>query len=299
LTNQIDEAQAWRDRTYTSRDGLNLYFRDYPGPAGKPPLLCLHGLTRNSRDFEGFAEVYAGRHRLIIPDFRGRGRSDHDPHSANYTPPIYARDVLQLLDELEVERAIFVGTSLGGLVTMIVATFAPDRVAGALLNDVGPELDQRGLDRIRHYVGKPARFASWSEAEAALAAGNAEVLPKYKAADWTRFARRICREQEGAIVFDYDMAIAEKFHAAYSAPPVDAWPFFRALRQSPLLIVRGELSDLFAPAAAQAMADDHPNAELVTIPNIGHPPDLTEPEAIAAIDRLLGRVVEPSVLGSP
>lgn len=139
----------YQERQFRSRDGLELFFRDYAGPADRAPLLCLHGLTRNSRDFEDFAARRAGEFRVIAMDFRGRGRSDRDPRPENYVPATYAADVIELLDHLGIDRALFVGTSLGGLVTMIVAAIDARRIAGAILNDVGPELDDAGLERIR------------------------------------------------------------------------------------------------------------------------------------------------------
>src|SRR5688500_9807120 len=185
---------AWTGRSWQSQDGLTLHYRDYPGSADRPPLLCLHGLTRNSRDFEAFAERYAGRFRVIAPDFRGRGMSDRDPQPANYVPTTYAADVLKLLDELAIEQAVFVGTSLGGLVTMLVGAMQPQRIAAVILNDVGPDIDPRGIDRIRSYVGKPVRFANWDEAAEYFATINRNVPASHSHDDWIRAARRMCRE---------------------------------------------------------------------------------------------------------
>lgn len=284
------ETGGWADCKWTSWDGLRLHYRDYAGPADRPPILCLHGLTRNSRDFAQFAERYAGDWRIIAPDFRGRGLSEWDPQPDNYQPPVYAADVLQLLDLLQAPRAIFVGTSLGGLVTMALAAFAPQRIAATVLNDVGPELDPAGIERIGTYVGKPVSFESWGQAATSLGDAHRARHPNYAAADWERYARRICRESDGKIVFDYDMAIAENFRAAQAAPPIDAWPYFHALSASPLLIIRGQRSDLLTAEAARAMAGAHPDAALVTVPDVGHAPDLIEPEASAAIDRFLARL---------
>ena len=284
------ERGGWADRHWTSFDGLRLFYRDYAGPPDRPPLLCLHGLTRNSRDFAEFAERYAGKWRIIAPDFRGRGFSQWDPKPENYKPPVYAADVLQLLGELQVPEAIFVGTSLGGLVTMALGAFAPQRIAATILNDVGPELEPAGIERIGTYIGKPLSFGNWAAAAAGIAEAHAARHPHYTLRDWDHYARGICRERDGAIVFDYDMAIAENFRAAQGAPAVDAWPYFLALSGALLLIIRGEHSDLLSASAAQAMVDAHPNAELVTVPTVGHPPDLTEPVALAAIDRFLARI---------
>ena len=285
---------SWNDRQWTSRDGLKLYYRDYEGPADRPPVLCLHGLTRNSRDFESLADRLAGDWRVIVPDFRGRGMSDHDLVSARYMPPTYAADVLQLLDELNIEEAVFIGTSLGGLVTMIVAGFAPQRIAGALLNDVGPELNMDGIERIREYVGKPLLFEGWDDAAKQFAAKYPDRHPRYGHEEWVRYAPRICRQTDRGVEFDYDMAIAEPFKDidsnATGAP--DAWPLYRALSGRPVLILRGENSDLFTEEVARKMARSIPDAEFVTIPDVGHAPDFDEPETIEAVDRLLERVLD-------
>ena len=289
------KSAEWNARTWTSRDGLQLYYRDYPGSDDRPPLLCLHGLTRNSRDFEDFADRYAGRFRVIAVDFRGRGMSERDPQPSRYLPVTYAADILQLLDELAIDRAVFVGTSLGGLVTMLVAGIQPERIAGAIINDIGPDLDRAGLDRIRSYVGRPMRFRDWDEAADYVAEINRGLPASNGPDDWVRAARRICREDGEAVVLDYDMAIAEPFNRPgdfnreEGAAAFDMWPLYRRLGQVPLLIVRGESSDLLSRATAKAMLDAAPGAQLVTVPGVGHAPELTEPAAVAAIDDFLAR----------
>ncbi len=286
------QTQRWTDKFWTSRDGLKLHYRDYDGPSDRPPLLMLHGLTRNSRDFEDLAERYAGDWRVIAVDFRGRGRSAYDPNSANYHPPVYAMDILQLLDELGIDRAVFMGTSLGGLVTMIIATIAPQRMAGVLLNDVGPELNLTGIDRIKSYVGKPVVFAEWADAVAELRSRHQSVLPGYTDEQWDRYSRRVLRKTDRGIEFDYDMRIAEPFEAANSGETPDIWPFYRALAGRPVLVLRGEHSDLLTDSALQRMAKEIPDVEAVTVAGVGHAPDLDEPEAVSAIDRLLERVLK-------
>lgn len=274
---------------WTSSDGLKLVYRDYAGSAERPPLLCLHGLTRNSRDFEGFAERFSGRFRVIAPDFRGRGLSDRDPKHERYIPPTYAADVIALLDELWIDRAIFVGTSLGGIVTMLIAATQPERIAGTILNDVGPELSQEGLDRIRAYAGKPVSFASWEDA-ADYAREISRGLPASNGGeDWLRLARRLFTEEGEEVVLDYDMAIANAFNPpkGEEQPAIDMWPLYRLLAKAPLLIVRGEDSDLLSAEAAEAIVEAIPGAGLVTVPGVGHPPELTEPAALEAIDTFL------------
>lgn len=285
---------SWSDRYWTSRDGLKLHYRDYSGPDDRPPLLCLHGLTRNSREFENLAERLAGDWRVIAVDFRGRGLSEHDPVPSRYLPPTYAADILQLLDELRVAEAVFIGTSLGGLVTMIVAGFSPQRIAGAVINDVGPELDPAGIERISGYVGQPLLFRNWDEAAAAFGEKYRDMHPAYGRDEWLRYAKRVARETDRGVEFDYDMAIAEPFRAMddKTAAAGNAWPLLRALAGRPVLILRGEHSDLLTPRIAERMRDSIPGAELVTVPNVGHAPDFDEPESIAAVDRLLERVLE-------
>lgn len=278
---------SFDDRYFKVSDGLRLHYRDYLGSDERPPLLCLHGLTRNARDFADFAERYSPRWRVIAPDFRGRAQSDYDPLPARYTPLTYAADVIQLLDELSIRQAIFVGTSLGGLVTMAVAAITLQRIAGAILNDVGPELGQAGLDRLQTYVGKGARFASWEEAAAAIAANQGRAFPYYRREDWLAMAHRNCREEGGEIRFDYDMCIAVPFQTAGAAPKVDLWPFFERLGEKPLLVVRGELSDLLSAEALNRMHGAVPSLQSAMVPGVGHAPMLNEPEAMTAIDAFL------------
>jgi len=280
-------AERYSDRYFTVRDGLRLHYRDYPGASDKPPLLCLPGLTRNARDFADFAERYSPRFRVIALDFRGRATSDHDPLPARYNPMTYAGDVIELLDQLGIPEAIFVGTSLGGLVTMVVAATAPQRIAAAIINDVGPDVDAAGIDRILTYVGKDVRFGSWDEAADTIAANYGGNFERFTHADWVAMAKRNCREENGEIRFDYDMAIAEPFKTAGAASQADLWPLFAALGPKPVLVIRGERSDLLTAQTAAKMQAVAPDMKLAVVPGVGHAPELNEPEAIAAIDEFL------------
>jgi pimeloyl-ACP methyl ester carboxylesterase len=281
---------SYRDGWYRVPDGLRLHYRDYPGSVRRPPLLCLAGLTRNARDFADFAQRVSPRFRVIALDFRGRGESEFDPLPARYNPLTYAGDVLHLLDDLAIDEAIFVGTSLGGLVTMILGTIAPHRVGAAILNDVGPELEQAGLDRIKGFVGKDVRFKTWEEAGARVVANNLHLPATFSPDDWSQAARRVCREENGEIRYDYDMAIANVFSDASATPKVDLWPMFATLAQKPLMLVRGERSDLLSAAALERMKQAAPEAQSVVVPGVGHAPILGEPEAVVAIDHFLGSI---------
>lgn len=280
-------ADRYEDRYFTVRDGLKLHYRDYPGAGDKPPLLCLHGLTRNARDWTEFAERYSPRFRVLALEFRGRADSQYDPLPMRYNPLTYAGDVIELLDQLGIDRAIFVGTSLGGLVTMTIAAIAPQRIAATILNDVGPELGNAGLDRIRSYVGADVRFRSWDDAAEAIAGNNRHVPASFTHEDWVKMARRTCREVNGEIRFDYDMAIALPFEASGPVPRVDMWTLFDALADKPLLVLRGEVSDLLSAAALEKMHAAAPGMKSATVPGVGHAPELNEAEAVAAIDDFL------------
>ena len=280
-------ARAFEDFYFQVPDGLRLHYRDYPGASDRPPLLCLHGLTRNARDFEHFAERYSPQFRVLVLEFRGRGLSDYDPQPSRYTPLTYCADVQHFLDHVGAPHAIFVGTSLGGLVTMSMAVLGPQRIAASILNDVGPELGQGGLDRIQAYVGRGERFKSWEEAAASIAGNQASAFPNYGDEDWLAAARRNCREDSGEILFDYDVAIAAAFQNAGPTPKIDMWPLFHALAAKPLLVVRGALSKLLSASTARKMREAAPDACFVEVPDVGHAPMLDEPEAVAAIDSFL------------
>jgi pimeloyl-ACP methyl ester carboxylesterase len=283
----VATSRPYDDKNFTVRDGLRLHYRDYPGSKDKPPLLCLPGLTRNARDFADFAERYSPGFRVLALDFRGRAASDYDPVPKRYNPLTYAGDVIELLDQLHIEQATFVGTSLGGLVTMVIAATAPQRIAAAIINDVGPDVDPNGINRILTYVGKDMRFSSWDEAADTIAANYGGNFERFSHADWVAMAKRNCREESGQIRFDYDMAIAEPFKTAGPTPEVDLWPLFAALGSKPLLVVRGERSDLLTAETAEKMKVAAPGMKLVTVEGVGHAPELSEPEAVAAIDEFL------------
>lgn len=270
---------------------MRLHARDYGGRGDRPAVICLPGLTRNARDFQALAERLAPEWRVIAVDFRGRGESGAAKDPASYVPATYVADVQAMLTALGIGRFVAVGTSLGGLATMMLAEAKPGRIAGALLNDVGPEIEAAGLQRIRGYVGRPSSFPTWMHAARAVAAANAEVHPRFEIADWLAMAKRLYRlTGSGKIVLDYDLKIAEPFRTPDGAAPPDLWPALAALEGAPVLIVRGERSDVLSRATATRMVEGLPGAELVTVPGVGHAPTLDEPEAMAALDRLLARV---------
>lgn len=285
----------WRKLVWWSNDGLRLHARVYdpPGDADPAalPLLCLPGLTRNARDFDRIAPHLARHRRVYAVDFRGRGESAYARDAMTYVPLTYVQDVMALLASEEIGRFAVLGTSLGGIVAMLIAATQHDRVAALVLNDVGPELDSAGLDRIRGYVGQSSNHPTWVHAARAIAAANTHVYPRWSLEDWLVMAKRTHRlTREGRIVADYDSNIAQPFKLPGGEAGVDLWPAYESLKDVPLLILRGELSDILAERAAAQMVVRLPHAHLVTVPAVGHAPTLDEAEAITAIDGLFGRL---------
>lgn len=290
---------GWTDGYWWSADGVRLHFRDYAGPhhngpaqaAARPPILCIPGLTRNARDFEGVADRLAGTWRLIVVDLRGRGDSGYAPDPMTYVPLTYMQDIQRLLGELGLTRVVAFGTSLGGLVAMLLSSTSPGLIAGALLNDIGPDIDPAGVSRIQSYVGRAQSHATWLHAARTLADAQGQIYPGYDLERWLSYAKRLYRLTPGGrVVLDYDMKIAEPFRVTGGATGFDMWPAFESLAGRPVLLVRGGLSDLITPGTAAEMARRVPTLEIVTVPGVGHAPVLDEPEATAAIDALLARI---------
>ena len=283
------DANNFVDRWWKSKDGLKLHARDYAGAAGdaRLPVVAIHGLTRNARDFEDVAPYIAATGRRVLAlDVRGRGESAYDPTPMNYHPATYAHDVVALFDQMGVSRAIFLGTSMGGIITMALSAILPPAIAGAILNDVGPEVSPVGLARIASYVGKAAPVHSWEDAAAAVKLNNEVALPHYTAADWLAFARRTFRAgEDGVPKLDYDMDITAPLRAVGNAALAPAlWPMFKKLaRKRPILTIRGATSDILDPKTVKKMQRAAPHMGYVEIPNIGHAPMLDEPAAKSAI----------------
>jgi pimeloyl-ACP methyl ester carboxylesterase len=282
---------AFSERRWGAPDGLTLYARDYAADDGaaRLPVVCLHGLTRNSKDFEDVAPRIAGwGRRVIVPDVRGRGLSGRDPKPANYNPKTYARDVAGLLGSLGIPRAIFLGTSMGGLITMTLAATRPKMVAASILNDVGPEVAPEGIARILGYAGKGAAINNWSDAADYLRRTNGAMLPTFTDADWDRLARRTFRDGPEGPELDYDPAIAGLLGPPGRVTTFIARMLFRRLaRKRPTLLLRGELSDLITADIAERMRKAAPKMEIVVVPGVGHAPMLDEPVAVDAIEGFL------------
>ena len=282
---------AWIDRYFTSADGLRLYYRDYPAAEpGRLPVLCLPGLTRNCRDFEGSALRIQQTRRVLSPDLRGRGRSQYDPNFMNYHPGTYVGDLARLLADAGVDRVILFGTSLGGILSMLIAAGTPRVPAAVILNDVGPEVAPEGLQRIASYVGKHAPVRSWQEAAEQMRSMYGVAMPDAGDADWMAFARRSYSEMDGMPVLDVDRGVGEAVRAAPAGAAPDLWPLYAALKPVPTLAIRGALSDVLSAATFDRMQREKPDLQRLTVARRGHPPLLDEPECVAAIDEFLAKL---------
>lgn len=273
---------------FVAPDGIGLAWQE---EGAGLPVLCLPGLTRNGADFDELAAALNGRVRLIRLTLRGRGASDRDPDPTRYSIPVEAGDVVAFLDHLGLERVTIIGTSRGGLIAMVLAAIAKPRLAGVLLNDIGPELAPEGLAAILSYLGVAPRPMGLDEAAAALEArmcGRFPCLPREK---WRSLARRWFDETpEGQVALNYDPRIRDNIEATAGLPAADMWPLFDALAGVPVAVVRGANSDLLSAATVAEMRARRPDLIVAEVPDRGHVPFLDEPEALAALDALLARV---------
>ena len=286
----------YSDRHYPSSDGLSLYFRDYAGPAGRTPVLCIPGLTRNCRDFDFIAQHISSTRRVICTDLRGRGRSAYDPNWRNYSVPVERNDILHLLKSLGIGRVVVLGTSRGAIVAMALAAAKKDCLAGVILNDLGAQLEATGLERIMALVGRKYDYASWQDAANGLQQMYQDSFRGIETGGWQRFARALYCERNGRIVPDYDLniglAMGEGSGPARpaQATAVNLWPLFAALAGIPALLLRGEHSDLLSAETAWKMKGLRPDLSIATVRGRGHVPFLDEPEAVAAIDAFLSGI---------
>ena len=272
----------YSDIYYNSSDGLRLYARDYAHPTPRATVLCMHGLSRNSADFAKLCTTLHDGYRLISVDQRGRGLSAYDPDPSNYNPLVYVRDMLTLLDHLGIGRVAAIGTSMGGVIGMLMAASAPDRFLGVVLNDIGPVIDPTGIERIRSYFGQLPAVSTWQEAAAQVRSTNAIAFADYREDDWLTFARNTYRENAvGVPVLAHDPAIAQSLRP--TSAPVDLWSAFDAMTGIPMLVVRGATSDILAPECVVEMRRRRPDLTVVEVRNRGHAPMLDETVATAAI----------------
>lgn len=282
---------GFAERRFRAQDGLSLYFRDYgPRDSADTPVLCLTGLARNSKDFAPFAaRVSAQGRRVLCLDYRGRGRSAYDPDPMNYQPPTYLNDIRHMLAALGLHKVIVAGSSLGGILGMAMGAAMPTAIAGLILNDVGPEIDTAGFARIQNYLKTDRPHRDWDDAVADLKTiftNNSFTEEEWRdVADGT-FVRR----DDGLLHFDWDVNLYKPIEKSPGIP--DLWPYFNSVRHVPILVLRGEKSDILVPDTVDRMVERHPSIRAVTVPGAGHIPTLKEPESVEAVDDFLGRIAE-------
>jgi pimeloyl-ACP methyl ester carboxylesterase len=277
-------------------DGLRLHYLEYgAGVASDTVAICLPGLSRTAEDFDRLARALAiapsGRRRRILSlDYRGRGLSGWDPDPTHYALPVEHTDILAVLDAAGVASAIFIGTSRGGLHTMVMAATQPARLRAGVLNDIGPTIERAGLMRIKGYVGKLPPLRSWDDAVALLRKTVGANFTSLSTADWNTFAHLTYREEDGEFRLPYDPQLARNLDATTEDTPMpDMWPQFEAMANVRVLSIRGENSDILSADTQAEMARRHPNLQTLVVPGQGHPPLLLDTPTIAAIEAFIGQ----------
>jgi pimeloyl-ACP methyl ester carboxylesterase len=287
ISNAVNERQA----VYQSRDQRRLFYREFGHPGAKgTTVLCLPGFTRNSKDFVELAVHLSAQRRMLCPDLRGRGESDYDPDVERYHPQAYLEDIWELLAVTNTQRVVVIGTSLGGLLAMMMAASSPQAVAGVVLNDVGPETAPEGLERISAYIGRLPDVRTWPEAIAQSKAVYELALPDLTEAEWERFTKcQYTEDADGVVQRQYDPKLGDALRRS-GGVAVDAWELFGALKAVPTLAFRGGISDILSPSVFAKMAQVKTDLMRVVVPNRGHVPLLNEPECRAALDRFFAIV---------
>lgn len=289
---------GFTEKFFRSADGLRLYARNYQftgGDTDRLPIVCLPGLTRNTRDFHELALILsrdaAFPRRVMALDYRGRGLSDRDDNKANYNLAVECGDVIAACAAFDIDRAIFIGTSRGGLILHLLAAMKPELLAGVIFNDIGPVIEPSGLMAIRDYLNRDRKPQSWSEAVDILKENHGAVFPALGLDDWEGMAHTIYRERDGMPATDYDPTIAEQLKTIdFSNPLPDLWPQFGGLRSTPLLVIRGENSNLLSRQTVDEMAKRHPDMVQIVAKGQGHAPLLHLGDIPELIRTFIGRL---------
>ena len=285
-----DTATAFEESFFSARDGLRIYARHYPATSaiGLRPVVCLAGLTRNSRDFHDVAIALSQNARtprdVYTLDMRGRGRSESDSDWKNYAVPIEMHDVIDFMTLKGLHDTGFIGTSRGGLITMVLAAVQPTRIGAVVLNDIGPVIETDGLVRIAGYVGRVPMPKTWDEAARTVRDLTRRDFPNLTDADTEAFARQLFNEKNGRPAAGYDRQLS-KCLSVLDGPMPKLWPQFDAMKRVPVLVIRGENSDLLSPKTVDEMHQRHPRLVSISVPGEGHAPLLHDAPTIGAISQ--------------
>lgn len=282
-----------KEHFIAAQDGIKTYVLELipDGEITGDPIFCIHGLTRNHKDFEPIFDFLLGLGRKVYAiDVRGRGLSDYDSNPLNYHPGTYVGDVANIMSVLEIEKAVFIGTSMGGIISMILAAFMPDKVAGIILNDVGPEVNEAGIARIRNYVGNSSPVDNWDDAIKGIKAIAQSEYPLQKDNEqfWQDFAKRICKEENGKIILAYDSEIKQNLQPAKEGEPApNLWAQFEMIKDKPIGLISGAISDIMTSDIIEKMKNISPSLKVALIDNVGHAPILNEEKALKIIEEIL------------
>ena len=283
---------SFTSRFVTATDGLRLHVRDYGSVSNEQLVVCLPGVARTAADFDPLAEMLIdqdSKRRVLALDYRGRGLSDRDPDASHYDVGVESADILSVFAALGVERAVMVGTSRGGIHTMVLGAIRPDLIAGAVLNDIGPVLEAVGLERIKGYIGKLPTPMSWAEAVSILKGVAGAQFTGLSDAEWLHYAETTYEAGPDGFVVRYDPALMRNFAALDPARLPTMWDQFDTLAAIPLLLIRGENSDLLSVETLAAMVARHPGCDSLTVPGQGHAPLLIDPPTMTGIERFVAR----------
>lgn len=278
----------YEERYVDAADGLRLYCRDYPNPSPRSAVLCLPGLTRNSCDFAPLATHLSESRRVLCPDLRGRGKSGYDPTWRNYHPGQYAADLWQLLDTLQVEKVVVIGTSLGGWMAMLLNHQRPGRIAGVVMNDIGPEADPGGIARVVSTAGRLDVVGSLTEAIEQAKSVYSIAFPDWSEEQWQAYTEATYRPlDDGRFDMNFDRNIGHAAREGVSGLDIDPWAMFNGLADVPTLLIHGVLSDILTAPIIDKMLEQKPDLQVVPVRNRGHAPLLDEQEAVDAITTFL------------
>lgn len=284
-------ADGFEEITFTARDGLRLYARHYPAPGStRRPALCLAGITRNSRDFHIVAAALANdpvRPRPVYTiDTRGRGRSEHDPDWKNYAVPVEMLDVIDFLTLRSLSDVAIIGTSRGGIIAMVMAAAQPSAIGCVVLNDIGPVVETDGLSRIAGYIGRTPLPHSWADAARMVKDMNKQQFPRVSDAEWGEIARQFFNAVNGRPAPGYDSKLSNSL-SVLDGPMPALWPQFEALKRVPLMVLRGEHSDILSTSTVEEMRRRHPRITAHTVRWEGHAPLLRDTHTITEVANFL------------